>query len=99
MVPAAVPGPGECRTTGEAIGTVRRIKTRVDGIMRDTLHDPIDESTMKALADLKSLATAKDAKDLASVDWELEFMVGPAEDLGLDPSMAEASMAEKPRLH
>lgn len=71
----------------------------MDSIMRDTLHDPTDESTMKAIADLKSLATAKDAKDLASVDWALEFVVGLAEDLGLDPSMAEASMAGKPRLH
>ncbi len=99
MVPMEAPGPGECRTTGEAIGTVRGIKTQVGSIMRDALHDPTDENIMKAIADLKSLATAKDAKDLAAVDWALEFLAGLAEDVGLDPSMAEASMAGKPRLH
>ncbi len=64
------------------------IKTQVETIMRNTLHDPTDENIMKAINDLKSLATAKDPNDLAAVDWALEFMVGLAEDVGLDPSKA-----------
>ena len=63
-------------------------KAQVNSIIQNALRDPTHENIMKAINDLKSLAAAEAANDLTSVDWALEFMVGLAEDVGLDPSKA-----------
>ena len=65
------------------------VRTQAKSITERVLKDPTDENIERAIEDLKKMSSAAtDPQDMAAADWALEFMVGLAEDLGLDPSKA-----------
>jgi hypothetical protein len=65
------------------------VRAQAKSITERVLKDPTDENIERAIEDLKKMsAAATDPQDMVAADWALEFMVGLAEDLGLDPSKA-----------
>jgi len=65
------------------------VRAQTRSITERVLKDPTDENIERAIEDLKKIsAAATDPQDMEAADWALEFMVGLAEDLGLDPSKA-----------
>jgi len=65
------------------------VRAQARSITERVLKDPTDENIERAIEDLKKIsAAATDPQDMAAADWALGFMVGLAEDPGLDPSKA-----------